>query len=62
MMANRYMDTFREEIISWNKSLMGVADVQQLIAEIQRSWACKLGPAGDIYTLAAWLLPATFCS
>lgn len=40
-MANRYMSTFRDDILRWNKNLMAVADVQQLMAEIQRSWACK---------------------
>jgi dynein heavy chain len=39
MMANRYMDTFREAITGWNKKLMAVADVVQLLTEIQRTWA-----------------------
>lgn len=39
MMANRYMATFREPITGWNKKLMAVADVVQLLVEIQRTWA-----------------------
>lgn len=39
MMANRYMNTFRDEILGWNKQLMNVADVNQILAEIQRTWA-----------------------
>ena len=38
-MANRYMNTFRDEILGWNKRLMNVADVNQIITEIQRTWA-----------------------
>ena len=30
MMANRYMATFREAILEWNKKLMAVADVVQV--------------------------------
>eukprot|EP00877_Chromochloris_zofingiensis_P015255 jgi/Chrzof1/9984/Cz04g22250.t1 len=39
MMANRYMNTFRDSILSWNKKLMAVADVVQILVEIQRTWA-----------------------
>ena len=39
MMANRYMDTFRDEITGWNKTLASVADVSQIMMEIQRTWA-----------------------
>jgi dynein heavy chain len=39
MMANRYMKTFEEPILSWNKKLMMVADVNQILSEIQRTWA-----------------------
>lgn len=35
MMANRYMDTFREPILGWNKKLMAVADVVAIVSEIQ---------------------------
>jgi dynein heavy chain len=41
MMANHFMATFRDDILSWNRRLNGVADVVQLMAEIQRSWACE---------------------
>lgn len=39
MMANRYMATFRDAVIGWNRKLMAVADVVSLLAEIQRTWA-----------------------
>ena len=39
MMANRYMNTFRDDILGWNKKLMNVADVNQIMTEIQRTWA-----------------------
>ena len=39
MMANRYMNTFRDDILGWNKKLMNVADVNQINIEIQRTWA-----------------------
>ena len=39
MMANRYMNTFKEPILSWNKKLMNTADVNQILQEIQRTWA-----------------------
>lgn len=41
MLANRFMATFRDDITSWNRKLNAVADVVQLLAEIQRSWACE---------------------
>ncbi|CAD7704939.1 unnamed protein product [Ostreobium quekettii] len=39
MMANRYMNTFRDPILGWNKKLMNTADVNQILQEIQRTWA-----------------------
>lgn len=33
MMANRYMNTFRDDILGWNKKLMNVADVNQVRAQ-----------------------------
>jgi hypothetical protein len=33
------MNTFRDDILGWNKKLMNVADVNQLMSEIQRTWA-----------------------
>ena len=39
MMANRYMDTFRDEILGWNKTLASVADVTAIMLEIQRTWS-----------------------
>lgn len=39
MIANRYMKTFEEPILGWNKKLMNVYDVNQIMSEIQRTWA-----------------------
>lgn len=39
MMANRYMDTFRDDILGWNKKLSDVYDVVSIMSEIQRTWA-----------------------
>lgn len=39
MMANRYMNTFRDQVLGWNKKLMAVADVVAILTEIQRTWA-----------------------
>jgi dynein heavy chain len=39
MMANRYMNTFRDLVVGWNKKLMAVADVVAILTEIQRTWA-----------------------
>lgn len=41
LVANRYMNTFREPILDWNRKLNAVADVVQLMSEIQRSWLCE---------------------
>jgi hypothetical protein len=43
MMANRYMDTFRDAILGWNKKLMAVADVVAIVSEIQVSTQQGLG-------------------
>lgn len=39
MIANRYMATFKDEILGWQKKLNDVSDVNQIMAEIQRTWA-----------------------
>eukprot|EP00884_Botryococcus_braunii_P010099 jgi/Botrbrau1/19090/Bobra.0077s0004.1 len=39
MMANRYMATFKEDILAWNGRLNAVADVSQAVGDIQRTWA-----------------------
>lgn len=39
MMANRYMNTFRDAVLAWNKKLLAVADVVAILTEIQRIWA-----------------------
>ena len=39
MIANRYMNTFRDDILHWNKSLMAVADINQILSEIIRTWS-----------------------
>lgn len=43
LVANRFMATFREPILDWNAKLNAVADVMQLMADIQRSWSCERG-------------------
>lgn len=54
-MANRYMNTFREPILEWNLKLNAVADVVQLMAEIQRSWLCE--PASRVVANKATAFP-----
>jgi Dynein heavy chain, N-terminal region 2 len=39
MMANRYMATFKDDILAWNARLNAVADVSQAVGDIQRTWA-----------------------
>lgn len=39
MMANRFMDTFRDDITGWQHKLLAVADIAVLTADIQRVWA-----------------------
>jgi hypothetical protein len=40
-MSSRFVAAFRDEVQAWNRKLNAVADVVQLMAEIQRSWACE---------------------
>lgn len=59
MMANRYMATFRETILAWNKKLMSVADVVQVGRVFDTSIASRSqlkvkGTVGE-----AVVLPAT---
>ena len=39
MMGSRYLSTFEKQVTSWQKNLSSVADVVQIMAEIQRTWA-----------------------
>ncbi len=39
MMGSRYLSTFEKEVTTWQKNLSSVADVVQIMAEIQRTWA-----------------------
>eukprot|EP00899_Mesostigma_viride_P003607 jgi/Mesvir1/13247/Mv18980-RA.1 len=39
MMASRYVATFQDEVTGWNKKLATVADVVQILNEIQRTWS-----------------------
>ena len=34
MVANRYMNTFKDEILGWAKKLMNLSDVNQILSEI----------------------------
>jgi len=39
MFSSRYLGTFEEQCVYWQKSLASVAEVVQLLAEVQRSWS-----------------------
>jgi dynein heavy chain len=39
MMGSRYLATFEKQVTTWQKNLSSVADVVQIMAEIQRTWA-----------------------
>lgn len=39
MTASRYLATFEDEIISWQKRLGEVSNISILISEIQRTWS-----------------------
>lgn len=54
MMANRYMDTFRDAILGWNKKLMAVADVVAIVSEIQVSGH---GGLPSLACVLAWQAP-----
>jgi hypothetical protein len=48
MMANRYMATFRDAVLAWNRKLMAVADVVQVRA--------MRGEGGAVRGAAGWML------
>jgi dynein heavy chain len=39
MFASRFLATFEQEVVFWQKTLANVAEVSQLLSEVQRSWA-----------------------
>jgi dynein heavy chain len=39
MFSSRYLATFEDRCVYWQKSLAAIAEVIQLIAEVQRSWS-----------------------
>jgi len=39
MFASRFLSTFESEVTFWQKTLANVAEVSQLLTEVQRSWA-----------------------
>ena len=39
MFSSRYLSTFEERCVYWQKSLAAIAEVVQLLAEVQRSWS-----------------------
>ncbi|CAK0791281.1 unnamed protein product [Prorocentrum cordatum] len=39
MFASRFLSTFETEVVFWQKTLANVAEVSQLLSEVQRSWA-----------------------
>ncbi|CAE7831418.1 ODA11 [Symbiodinium sp. CCMP2592] len=38
MFASRFLSTFETEVVSWQKTLANIAEVSQLLSEVQRSW------------------------
>ncbi len=38
MFSSRYLSTFEEKCVYWQKSLAGIAEIISLLAEVQRSW------------------------
>ena len=39
MFSSRYLSTFEERCVYWQKSLAGIAEVIAVIAEVQRLWS-----------------------
>jgi dynein heavy chain len=39
MFSSRYLSTFEEKCVYWQKSLAAIAEIIQLLAEVQRSWS-----------------------
>ena len=39
MFSSRFLATFEEKCIYWQKSLAGIAEVYQVLSEVQRSWS-----------------------
>jgi dynein heavy chain len=39
MFSSRYLSTFEERCVYWQKSLAAIAEIIQLLAEVQRSWS-----------------------
>lgn len=38
MFSSRYLSTFEDKCVFWQKSLAAIAEIVQLLAEVQRSW------------------------
>jgi dynein heavy chain len=38
MFSSRYLSTFEERCVYWQKSLAAIAEIVTLLAEVQRSW------------------------
>lgn len=38
MFSSRYLSTFEDKCVYWQKSLAAIAEIVQLLAEVQRSW------------------------
>jgi len=39
MFSSRYLSTFEEQCVYWQKSLASISEVVQLLGEVQRSWS-----------------------
>ena len=39
MFSSRYLATFEEKCVYWQKSLAAISEIVQLLGEVQRSWS-----------------------
>lgn len=39
MFSSRFLSTFEDKCVYWQKSLAGIAEVYQILSEVQRSWS-----------------------
>jgi len=39
MFASRYLNTFEEKVVYWQKALASVSEITVIVSEVQRSWS-----------------------
>jgi len=39
MFASRYLSTFEEKVVYWQKALASVSEITVIVSEVQRSWS-----------------------